>query len=300
MRIKKITAYIAAVMLAVLFAGAFAGCTGETVKTAYEPIDGICDFLSIGNYESLKFEKFETVRADHEEEKTVSILGQSLTGTYRESRVQDGTNRVIDEYEDLTAVVENGHMGNRFWVTYPEGKVCGADFAEAVKISENGEQTADAARAFLSDYVDMERFKFDNSEDYDDGSITYNFRLKSQTAYSDSTEMCWVKLDPQGNVKEFYYAPYNTDWMKNENIRPDTEALHQAVDKMVKKIYSGCSGFEYKLSEASTISADKDGNLVLRYLVRVTVNGKYHDNIDGYGWCYAYTGYNINDFINTN
>ena len=47
MRIKKITAYIAAVMLAVLFAGAFAGCTGETVKTAYEPIDGTCDFLSI-------------------------------------------------------------------------------------------------------------------------------------------------------------------------------------------------------------------------------------------------------------
>lgn len=146
----------------------------------------------------------------------------------------------------------------------------------------------------------MERFKFDNSEDYDDGSITYNFRLKSQPAYSDSTEMCWVKLDPQGNVKEFYYAPYNTDWMKNENIRPDTEALHQAVDKMVKKIYSGCSGFEYKLSEASTIAADKDGNLVLSYLVRVTVNGKYHDNIEGYGRCYAYTGYNINDFINTN
>ena len=88
--------------------------------------------------------------------------------------------------------------------------------------------------------------------------------------------------------------------MKNENIRPDTEALHQAVDKMVKKIYSGCSGFEYKLSEASTIAADKDGNLVLSYLVRVTVNGKYHDNSEGYGRCYAYTGYNINDFINTN
>ena len=87
MRIKKITAYIVAVMLAVLFAGAFAGCTGETVKTAYEPIDGTCDFLSIGNYKSFEFEKFETVRADHEEEKTVSILGQSLTGTYRESRV---------------------------------------------------------------------------------------------------------------------------------------------------------------------------------------------------------------------
>lgn len=191
-------------------------------------------------------------------------------------------------------------MGNRFWVTYPEGKVCGADFAEAVKISENGEQTADAARAFLSDYVDMERFKFDDSEDYDDGSITYNFKLKSQPAYSYSTEKCRVKLDPQGNVKEFYYAPYNTDWMKNENIRLDTEVLHQAVDKMVKKIYSGCSGFEYKLSEASTISADKDGNLVLSYLVRVTVNGKYHDNIEGYGRCYAYTGYNINDFINTN
>lgn len=300
MRIKKITAYIAAVMLAVLFAGAFAGCTGETVKTAYEPIDGTCDFLSIGNYKSFKFEKLETVRDDHEEEKTVSILGQSLTGMYRESQVQNGTNGVIDKYVDLTDVVENGHMGNRFWVTYPEGKVCGADFDEAVKISENGEQTADAARAFLSDYVDMERFKFDNSEDYDDGSITYNFRLKSQPAYSDSTEMCWVKLDPQGNVKEFYYAPYNTDWMKNENIRPDTEALHQAVDKMVKKIYSGCSGFEYKLSEASTIAADKDGNLVLSYLVRVTVNGKYHDNSEGYGRCYAYTGYNINDFINTN
>lgn len=299
MRIKKITAYIAAVMLAILFAGAFAGCTGETVKTAYEPIDGTCDFLSIGNYKSFKFEKLETVRDDHEEEKTVSILGQSLTGTYRESRVQDGTNGVIDEYEDLTDAVENGHVGNRFWVTYPEGKVCGADFVEAVKISENGEQTADAARAFLSDYVDMERFKFDNSEDYDDG-IMYRFKLKSQPAYSDSAEKCRVKLDSQGNVKEFYYAPYNTDWMKNENIRPDTEALHQAVDKMVKKIYSGCSGFEYKLSEASTIAADKDGNLVLSYLVRVTVNGKYHDNIDGYGWCYAYTGYNINDFINTN
>ena len=142
MRIKKIVAYIVAAMLAVLFAGAFAGCTGETVKTAYEPIDGTCDFLSIGNYKSFEFEKFETVRADHEEEKTVSILGQSLTGTYRESRVQDGTNGVIDEYEDLTDAVENGHVGNRFWVTYPEGKVCGADFVEAVKISENGEQTA--------------------------------------------------------------------------------------------------------------------------------------------------------------
>ena len=145
----------------------------------------------------------------------------------------------------------------------------------------------------------MERFKFDNSEDYDDG-IMYRFKLKSQPDYSYSTEKCRVKLDSQGNVKEFYYAPYNTDWMKNENIRPDTEALHQAVDKMVKKIYSGCSGFEYKLSEGSTIAADKDGNLVLSYLVRVTVNGKYHDNIEGYGRCYAYTGYNINDFINTN
>lgn len=294
----KITKFIS-VLISMGLLLAFAGCTGETVKTAYEPIDGTCDFLSIGNYKSFEFEKFETVRADHEEEKTVSILGQSLTGTYRESRVQDGTNGVIDEYEDLTDAVENGHVGNRFWVTYPEGKVCGADFVEAVKISENGEQTADAARAFLSDYVDMERFKFDNSEDYDDG-IMYRFKLKSQPAYSYSTEKCRVKLDPQGNVKEFYYAPYNTDWMKNENIRPDTEALHQAVDKMVKKIYSGCSGFEYKLSEASTIAADKDGNLVLSYLVRVTVNGKYHDNIEGYGRCYAYTGYNINDFINTN
>lgn len=294
----KITKFIS-VLISMGLLLAFAGCTGETVKTAYEPIDGTCDFLSIGNYKSFKFEKLETVRDDHEEEKTVSILGQSLTGTYRESRVQDGTNGVIDEYEDLTDAVENGHVGNRFWVTYPEGKVCGADFVEAVKISENGEQTADAARAFLSDYVDMERFKFDNSEDYDDG-IMYRFKLKSQPDYSYSTEKCRVKLDSQGNVKEFYYAPYNTDWMKNENIRPDTEALHQAVDKMVKKIYSGCSGFEYKLSEASTIAADKDGNLVLSYLVRVTVNGKYHDNIEGYGRCYAYTGYNINDFINTN
>ncbi len=294
----KITKFIS-VLISMGLLLAFAGCTGETVKTAYEPIDGTCDFLSIGNYKSFKFEKLETVRDDHEEEKTVSILGQSLTGTYRESRVQDGTNGVIDEYEDLTDAVENGHVGNRFWVTYPEGKVCGADFVEAVKISENGEQTADAARAFLSDYVDMERFKFDNSEDYDDG-IMYRFKLKSQPDYSYSTEKCRVKLDSQGNVKEFYYAPYNTDWMKNENIRPDTEALHQAVDKMVKKIYSGCSGFEYKLSEGSTIAADKDGNLVLSYLVRVTVNGKYHDNIEGYGRCYAYTGYNINDFINTN
>ena len=184
----KITKFIS-VLISMGLLLAFAGCTGETVKTAYEPINGTCDFFSIGNYKSFEFEKFETVRADHEEEKTVSILGQSLTGTYRESRVQDGTNGVIDEYEDLTDAVENGHMGNRFWVTYPEGKVCGADFDEAVKISENGEQTADAARAFLSDYVDMERFKFDNSEDYDDGSITYNFRLKSQPAYSDSTEM---------------------------------------------------------------------------------------------------------------
>ena len=294
----KITKFIS-VLISMGLLLAFAGCTGETVKTAYEPIDGTCDFLSIGNYKSFKFEKLETVRDDHEEEKTVSILGQSLTGTYRESRVQDGTNGVIDEYEDLTDAVENGHVGNRFWVTYPEGKVCGADFAEAVKISENGEQTADAARAFLSDYVDMERFKFDNSEDYDDG-IMYRFKLKSQPDYSYSTEKCRVKLDSQGNVKEFYYAPYNTDWMKNENIRLDTEVLHQAVDKMVKKIYSGCSGFEYKLSEGSTIAADKDGNLVLSYLVRVTVNGKYHDNIEGYGRCYAYTGYNINDFINTN
>lgn len=294
----KITKFIS-VLISMGLLLAFAGCTGETVKTAYEPIDGTCDFLSIGNYKSFKFEKLETVRDDHEEEKTVSILGQSLTGTYRESRVQDGTNGVIDEYEDLTDAVENGHVGNRFWVTYPEGKVCGADFVEAVKISENGEQTADAARAFLSDYVDMERFKFDNSEDYDDG-IMYRFKLKSQPDYSYSTEKCRVKLDSQGNVKEFYYAPYNTDWMKNENIRPDTEALHQAVDKMVKKIYLGCSGFEYKLSEASTIAADKDGNLVLSYLVRVTVNGKYHDNSEGYGRCYAYTGYNINDFINTN
>ena len=197
----KITKFIS-VLISMGLLLAFAGCTGETVKTAYEPIDGTCDFLSIGNYKSFKFEKLETVRDDHEEEKTVSILGQSLTGTYRESRVQDGTNGVIDEYEDLTDAVENGHVGNRFWVTYPEGKVCGADFVEAVKISENGEQTADAARAFLSDYVDMERFKFDNSEDYDDGSITYNFRLKSQPAYSDSTEKCRVKLDSQGNVKD--------------------------------------------------------------------------------------------------
>ena len=79
MRIKKIAAYIVAVMLAVLFAGAFAGCTGETVKTAYEPIDGTCDFLSIGNYKSFEFEKFETVRADHEEEKTVRSSYSSIT-----------------------------------------------------------------------------------------------------------------------------------------------------------------------------------------------------------------------------
>ena len=214
MRIKKITAYIAAVMLAVLFAGAFAGCTGETVKQhmnlLMEPaIFLVLVIIKASNLKSLQLYALTTKR-----KKTVSILGQSLTGMYRESQVQNGTNGIIDKYVDLTDVVENGHMGNRFWVTYPEGKVCGADFDEAVKISENGEQTADAARAFLSDYVDMERFKFDNSEDYDDGSITYNFRLKSQPAYSDSTEMCWVKLDPQGNVKEFYYAPYNTDWMK--------------------------------------------------------------------------------------
>ena len=112
----KITKFIS-VLISMGLLLAFAGCTGETVKTAYEPITGTCDFFSIGNYKSFEFEKLETVRDDHEEEKTVSILGQSLTGTYRESRVQDGTNGVIDEYEDLTDAVETGHMGNRFWVT---------------------------------------------------------------------------------------------------------------------------------------------------------------------------------------
>ena len=101
MRIKKITAYIAAVMLAVLFAGAFAGCaknSGNVLEVGVGSWIRDTDYA----YDVKNLEVEEMVLQDKMPYRNLSFLGRDYSLVYEKTLIYPIGDTVTDVYTDRT------------------------------------------------------------------------------------------------------------------------------------------------------------------------------------------------------
>ena len=251
MRIKKITAYIVAAMLAVLFAGAFAGCaknSGNVLEVGVRSWIRNTDYA----YDVKNLEVGEMVLQDKVPYRNLSFLGRDYSLVYEKTLIYPIGDTVTDVYTDRTT-------GNSFEML-ESGEVYRASFAKenGVKISLPGaeeQQMQAALEPFVKELALPSQFTGWSFELSQIGGLYYAYWREKVGKTPTGNYVSFV-LESDGTVKEIgNAAARRQDYSGIEQT--DINMYDDEITKKLKSAYSfsNCRGnCKYK---SHTVSSEQ-------------------------------------------
>lgn len=251
MRIKKITAYIAAVMLAVLFAGTFAGCaknSGNVLEVGVGSWIRNTDYA----YDVKNLEVEEMVLQDKMPYRNLSFLGRDYSLVYEKTLIYPIGDTVTDVYTDRAT-------GNSFEML-ESGEVYRASFAKenGVKISLPGaeeQQMQAALEPFVKELALPSQFTGWSFELSQIGGLYYAYWREKVGKTPTGNYVSFV-LESDGTVKEISNAAARRqDYSGIEQT--DINMYDDEITKKLKSAYSFsncCGNCKYK---SHTVSSEQ-------------------------------------------